>query len=107
MSAYVSLGRNVTTDDGTGPMSEGDWHAFVGAVRIAVEAWAGPVCSVTFGTGYYEGKAEETAIIVGETNPRGVDERCLRLTLAALARVYRQDCIALTVANPEFIAAQT
>lgn len=100
MSVYVSIGRNV----GKVPMSDAHWEDFIARVFIAVTSFAGPVVSVTQGDGSYVGSKEATAIVVGEGTPSKYDTDCLKLVLKHLSREYLQDCIALTIANVEFIA---
>lgn len=100
MSTYVSIGRNIQNE----PMSEHDWGEFVKRVTLAVELFAGPIVSTTLGSGVYQGKTEGCAVIVGAGNPAKHSLSYLKASLSALATSFKQECIALTVATPEFIS---
>jgi hypothetical protein len=95
VSTYVSIGRNVNGE----PMAIDRWHAFVAETTTAVERLAGPVVSITEGTGFYEGEREHTAVIVG-----AADETFgLVDALEALTAAYEQDTIAVTWGKATFV----
>lgn len=96
MSVYVSFGRNIKGS----PMPLQRWCDFIDSVIAVVMVQAGPIVSVTEGTGWYDGVSEKCAIVVGEGTALKL---MLRDSLASLAKTYEQDCIAVTFAEPSFI----
>ena len=108
MSVYVSIGRNIRSTPW--PMPESRWATFTKAVTLAVAEFAGPVVSVAFGRGEYNGVEEETCIVVGASDDSASTEyqrhNALSIALRALAREYEQECIAVAVATPQFLAGE-
>lgn len=105
MSTYVTIGRNV----GDKPMSDVQWEAFQRDIRVTLAFACGELYSWTQGRGYWEGNTEDTAIIVAPS-PRSAHTnipagRSLLHNLGQLARIYGQEAILVTIAEPVFVAA--
>lgn len=106
MSTYVSIGRN--TPDGR-ELSHEEWLAFALAVREAVDTWAGPIVTSAWGRGSWE-RPEDTYVVVGaytdgRRSPTEDKHRRNNLdaALRLLVKIYRQECIAVARAAPEWI----
>ena len=99
MSVYVSIGRNI----GSEQMSAEAWRDFRRDVVDAVEAYAAPLVSETDGVGWWEGKSEATAVIVGAGEY--LDHGPLAARLEVLRKRYGQEAIAVAVAEPIFLGS--
>lgn len=96
----VSIGRNV----GAVPMSVERWHYYVTDTRKAVNAVASAVHFVGRGSGIYDGALEDSFSIVATVDD-GASLALLAKRLRSLARLYRQDSIAMTVGSTQFVGA--
>lgn len=99
----VSIGRNI----GERPMTATAWARFqLQTFELVVER--ADVLSQTVGTSLWiddgETVCEDSYSIIGR--PHGVTSvRVIRSGLARLAKIYRQDAIALTTATADFVGA--
>lgn len=107
----IAVGRNVSTEDGPVPMSDTDWDSFRDDVLWSAGIIGDPA-PVTSSTAYFtvrgtsfspRWRSEETYIVGADVDPS--DLQFLRDTLSNLAAKYRQDAIALTIGDPEFVTA--
>lgn len=87
MKVSVTIGRNI----GTKPMSTGRWTNFQWCV--VDQLWLQPHPTYTYHTGEWEGVAEESVTITGETGARNL------CRWARLARAFSQDAIAVRFAD--------
>jgi len=97
MHVIINIGRNI----GTTPMSEGEWNMFRAGVRASIRIHTrgefGGMLEFA-GVGEWETVQEESASIQA-FDVKELDAAGLRGTLARLAKDYRQDAIALTIAG--------
>lgn len=103
MSIYVSIGRNLGAVAGPAqgtPLSTDDWQTFRDLTRLALARHAGPILSTADGLGFWEGRSEDTYILVGAGDTVTHE---LAEALRVLAYRYRQDAIAVTVGAPTFV----
>lgn len=98
-TVYVSIGRNI----GGEPMPDDDWANFKADVVDRLAGY-GDLVTVAEGMGVYDGVREATAIFALVVDG-DLDTDRLRGDLARLARLYRQECIALAITPVEFVAA--
>jgi len=99
-SITISIGRNI----GAEPMTLTNWRDFISAVtRIIGYADPNAVLYVTAAEsiGEWDGVSEQSRTWVGSIADESVDS--LRAMLRALASVYEQDAIALSVGHTELI----
>lgn len=96
-NATISIGRNV----GSTPMHTDDWNSFRLDI-LSVLPTAPIFCGS--GLGFYEGVKEESFTVI--VDAERVDLDYLRACLQAFACQYGQECIALTVGEPELVAPQ-
>lgn len=88
----VSIGRNV----GSTPLRQHEWDAFTSDVHGTLANY----CDTFYVTaaesvGYWDGIAEDSRTWVAETDSPEAPDALVR-TLAIVARLYRQDAIAVT-----------
>jgi hypothetical protein len=79
------------------------WSDFRRDIRRTLDLYVGPVVTDADGLGEYDGRTEDTAVLVGEQTASGVQLGALRIALQALARRYGQEAIALAVAEVDFV----
>lgn len=91
-NVIVSIGRNV----GDEPMSNERWIDF----KLSVCSLFPQRIFTGTGIGEYEGTKEESFSVIA---PAPTEVWFLRGVLRALAREYGQECIALSIAEPEMI----
>jgi hypothetical protein len=82
-------------------MADHEWRDFRAATRAAVES-AGTVYFFGDGLGVYGDEFEESHTVVGQARDEEALDK-LRETLTRLASRYRQEAIALTVGEVEFL----
>jgi len=97
MTVVVSIGRNVGDSDET--LSDQDWHDFRFKSRTLVMNRGFDVVFVGDGFGDYATRQEQSYTVIGAGDGNAVG---LYHSLAALAREYRQDSIALTTGQTAF-----
>lgn len=96
----ISAGRNV----GAAPMSAKAWQSFRDDIALAIYDAHGEIfVRDARSRGEWEGIEEDSATYVAGV-PRDYLPH-IRDSLAYLARIYRQDAIALTVGETEFVQA--
>lgn len=103
----VSAGRNV----GDEPMSAERWAAF----RLSICALFPHRIFTGTGIGEYEGAREESFTVVAPFTPGDwamsaspeLYVRYVRAHLANLAKEYGQECIALTIAEPDLVTPES
>ena len=114
MSVYVTIGRNV----GGEPMNDDQWEAFRLSTYQVVEQLAGDVVTSAEGIGRWDGETEAAYVIVADgsriADTTGLGRvgdgwweartRDLYAALGALGAQYGQESIAVTIAEPEFVA---
>ena len=83
----ITIGRNV----GLEPMPDGTWTQFIDEVSALITRCGGVVYIAGYGSGEWDGVAEESAVITFE----GVEADDLTDGLVFLAAMYEQDAIAL------------
>lgn len=98
-NVIVSIGRNV----GSEPMENTEWDLFKGLLRNAVYRRTGNIYFIGEGKGYYNNTTEDSFTIIGELH--GSAEN-LKRELAEMAKDFRQECIAVTVADADLVAAR-
>lgn len=98
-SAYISIGRNIAGI----PMTDAEWAGFKTRIGIIARD-TGLVVSDAEGAGQYDGRIEETYILVVQLWPN-TNLIHLRRDLANAAVTYKQESIALAIAEVEFIEA--
>lgn len=99
MATYASIGRNVNNE----PMSSDRWRMFKARLRWTMESFTGPLVSVCEGVGFYNGKVEDTFIVVGALDPSVEAKEALTAAIAYLSFSFDQECIALVCGTPQFI----
>lgn len=101
-SITVTIGRNV----GSTPMNRKKWSNFIDCVQEVFAAitpdpsWI----ELHLGSGTWEGVTEDSAkvtLLIGDLNQDDLDY--LRVNLRRLARMFKQDAIALVVAESQLI----
>jgi len=101
-TATISIGRNV----GTAPMSGDAWQRFQADVRLALtECGATIYVDAARSVGEWEGVLEDSCTFVASlpvANLAHLDD-----DLAYLTRVYRQDAIAVTLGETQFVSADS
>lgn len=108
MNVIVSIGRNV----GATPMHTLAWKDFQAKVFRVVSGYCTSIYFSGEGVGYYESSAEDSYTVIGEVamtpavnmtipdHPQMVNE------LAALAKQFCQESIAVTFGYPIFAGAK-
>ena len=101
-TATVSIGRNV----GAAPMSGDAWTRFQADIRLALtECGAEIYVDAARSVGEWEGILEDSCTFVASVPLENLAH--LDTDLAYLTRVYRQDAIAVTLGQTQFISAES
>lgn len=99
-NAIVSIGRNIKGQ----PMNNEAWDMFKALTKNIMYLRCPEIYFIGEGKGYYEGQVEISFTIIGCLH-EDASLSNLKHELAALAKDFNQDCIALTVADPTFVSA--
>lgn len=100
----VTIGRNV----GDVIMPTQDWLSFQENIVDSVEGYTNLNAELHTGTGYYDGKVEESAIISvrQELQFTKVQIDAIKSELMDIVNAYSQDCVALTLGQSELVGAE-
>lgn len=118
MNVTVSIGRNAAR--GEAVLDAEEWESFALLTRSAVEGLGGEIVQEGYVTGRWGGVEEESFTVTADVEWRWQTHDAevyrssaaaavnrLRKRLSYLAKVYGQEVIALTVADPEFVQAMS
>lgn len=97
-NVIVSIGRNVKNQ----PMANEEWDVFKAMTKNCVYLRCPDIYFIGEGKGYYAGQTEDSFTIIGGLH-EDANVSNLKRELAQLARGFGQECIAVTVADPEFV----
>lgn len=100
MALTVTIGRN----KGTVPMAQRDWEAFQSDILLIVRSNTPAIYFVGTGTGIYEGAEEESFTVIAGDATQGA-LAAIRVSLAYIAEVFGQECVAITQGETQFVYA--